>query len=123
MRVAQVRVVKTPEEARVAEERRHTVITGTASAIRVIVDSRDHESAETFSTVGVGTNIIEASWRALVDAVEYKLSRDDARWATQARSDVLPHAGLMASAKAKVDLGIAGMVPPPTDAPAPQPRM
>ena len=46
-------------------------------------------SHEAFSTVGVGTNIIEASWRALVDAVEFKLARDDAKWTTQATQATL----------------------------------
>ena len=32
---------------------------------------------ETWGTVGVADNIIEASWQALVDAVEYKLRRDE----------------------------------------------
>ena len=49
---------------------------GTAARIRVFVESADGE--ENWSTVGVSENIIEASWIALVDAVEYKLSKDDA---------------------------------------------
>ena len=81
-------MVKLPEEH--TKTPLHTMITGTASAIRVIVDSRDRQTQESFSTVGVGTNIIEASWRALVDAVEYKLSRDDARWATQTHEQMPP---------------------------------
>ena len=60
----------------------HT-LTGTASAIRVIVESRDRTTSEVYSTIGVGTNIIEASWRALVDAFEYKLWKDDERWANE----------------------------------------
>ena len=31
----------------------------------------------------LAANIIEASWRALVDAVEYKLWKDDEVWARQ----------------------------------------
>ncbi|MFP6650384.1 MAG: alpha-isopropylmalate synthase regulatory domain-containing protein, partial [Pirellulaceae bacterium] len=49
---------------------------GTAARIRVFVESADGE--ENWSTVGVSENIIEASWIALVDAVEYKLYKDDA---------------------------------------------
>ena len=41
------------------------------------------DTSEVYSTVGVGTNIIEASWRALVDAIEYKLWKDDEMWARQ----------------------------------------
>jgi 2-isopropylmalate synthase len=49
---------------------------GTAARIRVFVESADGD--QTWSTVGVSENIIEASWIALVDAVEYKLYKDDA---------------------------------------------
>ncbi len=44
---------------------------GTASHVRVLIESGDGQ--EKWSTVGVSYNIIEASWQALVDAVEYKL--------------------------------------------------
>jgi len=48
---------------------------GTAARIRVIIESADDESQ--WGTVGVSENIIEASWIALVDAVEYKLCKDE----------------------------------------------
>ncbi|MDD5263282.1 MAG: citramalate synthase [Candidatus Bipolaricaulis sp.] len=44
---------------------------GTAARIRVLVTTSDGTS--TWSTVGCGTNVIEASWMALVDALEYAL--------------------------------------------------
>ncbi len=47
---------------------------GTAARVRVLIDSRDED--ETWSTVGVSGNIIEASWHALVDSIQYKLSKD-----------------------------------------------
>ena len=47
---------------------------GTGSYVRVLIDSGDGEHK--WSTVGVSYNIIEASWQALVDAVEYKLQLD-----------------------------------------------
>jgi len=47
---------------------------GTAARVRVIIESRDKSS--TWGTVGVSENIIEASWQALVDSVEYKLQKD-----------------------------------------------
>ncbi len=47
---------------------------GTAARVRVLIESRDHD--EVWSTVGVSENIIEASWLALVDSVEYKLFKD-----------------------------------------------
>ncbi len=46
---------------------------GTAASIRVNIESGDKH--ETWGTIGVSENIIEASWRALVDAVEYKLHK------------------------------------------------
>ncbi|MEM6689047.1 MAG: citramalate synthase [Planctomycetota bacterium] len=47
---------------------------GTAASTRVNIESGDGH--ETWGTIGVSENIIEASWQALVDAVEYKLHRD-----------------------------------------------
>jgi 2-isopropylmalate synthase len=51
-------------------------LSGTASLVRVLITSGDR-TAE-WGTVGVSSNIVEASWRALVDAVEYKLLKDGA---------------------------------------------
>jgi 2-isopropylmalate synthase len=48
---------------------------GTAATTRVIIESGDGESK--WSTVGVSDNIIEASWQALVDSIEYKLLREE----------------------------------------------
>ena len=48
---------------------------GTAARVRVVIDSA--EDGEVWSTVGVSENIIEASWLALVDSVEYKLFKDE----------------------------------------------
>lgn len=47
---------------------------GTAAKVRVFINSTDGK--EEWATVGVSENIIEASWRALVDSIEYKLLRD-----------------------------------------------
>jgi len=44
---------------------------GTAAKVRVIVESADE--TKVWGTVGVSTNVIEASWLALVDSIEYKL--------------------------------------------------
>src|SRR5262249_4807502 len=54
---------------------------GTGAKTRVLVTSGDGE--ETWGTVGVADNIIEASWQALVDSVEYKLRRDERRGASR----------------------------------------
>jgi len=50
---------------------------GTAAKVRVVIQSRDRE--EFWATVGVSENIIEASWLALVDSVEFKLLKDEER--------------------------------------------
>jgi len=44
---------------------------GTEAITRVLIDTRN--STSRWSTVGAGTNIIEASWRALADSMEYGL--------------------------------------------------
>jgi 2-isopropylmalate synthase len=49
---------------------------GTAARVRVLIQSQDE--TDTWSTIGVSGNIIEASWQALVDSVEYKLIKDNA---------------------------------------------
>jgi 2-isopropylmalate synthase len=46
---------------------------GTAAKVRVLVESADDHS--TWSTIGVSTNVIEASWLAIVDSIEYALLR------------------------------------------------
>lgn len=46
---------------------------GTAARIRVTIESADQQ--DVWGTIGVSENIIEASWLALVDAVEYKLHK------------------------------------------------
>ncbi|HYA14733.1 MAG TPA: alpha-isopropylmalate synthase regulatory domain-containing protein, partial [Syntrophales bacterium] len=48
---------------------------GTAAKVRVLIDSSD--GRDIWSTIGVSTNIIEASWQALVDSIQYKLSKDE----------------------------------------------
>jgi len=47
---------------------------GTAAKVRVLIDTSDGQ--DIWSTIGVSTNIIEASWQALVDSIQYKLSKD-----------------------------------------------
>jgi 2-isopropylmalate synthase len=46
----------------------------TAATVRVLIESSDGEGA--WTTVGVSTDVIEASWIALVDSIEYKLIND-----------------------------------------------
>jgi 2-isopropylmalate synthase len=51
-----------------------TATEGTAAPVRVLIESGDKD--ERWGTVGVSGNIIEASWQALVDAIDYKLLKD-----------------------------------------------
>lgn len=48
---------------------------GTGAKVRVLVESKDLE--DSWGTVGVSVNIIEASWQALVDSINYKLMKDE----------------------------------------------
>ncbi|MFO0778963.1 MAG: citramalate synthase [Nitrospira sp.] len=44
---------------------------GTESKVRVLIESGDHK--DKWGTVGVSENIMEATWQALADSIEYKL--------------------------------------------------
>ena len=44
---------------------------GTESLVRVIIESTDKKTS--WSTIGVSRDIVEASWKALIDSFEYKL--------------------------------------------------
>jgi 2-isopropylmalate synthase len=50
---------------------------GTQARVRVLIESKDGFC--NWGTVGVSVNIIEASWQALVDSINYKLMKDDLR--------------------------------------------
>lgn len=54
---------------------------GTEAKVRVLIESSDGESR--WGTVGVSTNIIEASWKALIDSLKYKLMKDVIAWKTK----------------------------------------
>lgn len=45
----------------------------TAAKVRVLIESTD--GSEVWTTIGVSTDIIDASWKALVDSIEYKLGK------------------------------------------------
>jgi 2-isopropylmalate synthase len=59
---------------------------GTDAMVRVLIESGDDDSR--WNTVGVSTNVIEASWQALVDSIEYKLFRDEKRAHRSVEQDV-----------------------------------
>jgi len=56
---------------------------GTEATVRVLIESGDGETK--WGTVGVSSNVIEASWQALVDSIEYKLYKSEQRRAAAAR--------------------------------------
>lgn len=56
-------------KVRVLEENR-----GTAANVRVLIETTD--GTDRWGTIGVSENIIEASWLALIDSVNYKLMKD-----------------------------------------------
>jgi 2-isopropylmalate synthase len=64
--LAQVKLVD--YKVRILEES-----TGTGSGVRVLIDSTDGEHE--WRTMGSSTNIIEASWLALADSMEYWLGK------------------------------------------------
>ena len=53
----------------------------TAAKVRVLIESSDDEG--TWTTVGVSENIIEASWHALVDSIEYRLLKQEEKHAAR----------------------------------------
>ncbi len=50
---------------------------GTGATTRVLIESWD--GRESWGTVGVSENIIEASWEALLDSIDYKLLKEEER--------------------------------------------
>jgi 2-isopropylmalate synthase len=48
---------------------------GTGSQVRVLIESGDKH--DTWGTVGVSENIVEASWQAIVDSLVYKLYKSE----------------------------------------------
>jgi 2-isopropylmalate synthase len=55
---------------------------GTEAVTRVLVESRDRATGERWFTVGVSSNIIDASFEALIDSITYKLLRSGAAGTT-----------------------------------------
>jgi 2-isopropylmalate synthase len=50
---------------------------GTGARVRVLIESTD--GTRRWGTVGVSANVVEASWQALLDSVEFKLHKDKAK--------------------------------------------
>jgi 2-isopropylmalate synthase len=75
LRVALTRFYPEIQEIRLTDYKVRIVnsAAGTAAKIRVLIESTDGERR--WSTVGVSENVVEASWHALVDSLEYHLLR------------------------------------------------
>ncbi|NLT34360.1 MAG: citramalate synthase [Gaiellales bacterium] len=58
---------------------------GTAAVTRVLLDSSN--GAESWGSVGVSDNVVEASWQALVDSIDYGLLRADPEGDTGPEAD------------------------------------
>ena len=56
---------------------------GTEAKVRVLIESTDGLSR--WGTVGVSTNIVEASWLALIDSLKYKLMKDSIQKSTRGK--------------------------------------
>ncbi len=59
---------------------------GTAARTRVQIECSDEH--DVWGTIGVSENIIQASWNALVDAVEYKLHKDEQAEAKSVQAEI-----------------------------------
>ena len=64
------------EEMRLVDFKVRVIDGGEATAAKVRVQIETRDAREIWSTIGVSENVIEASWQALVDSVQYKLSRE-----------------------------------------------
>jgi 2-isopropylmalate synthase len=64
---------------------------GTKATVRVLIESGDGH--ERWGTVGVSPNVIEASWQALVDSIDYKLYKDRKRQRGKRPAPLTPGSG------------------------------
>jgi 2-isopropylmalate synthase len=62
---------------RLTDYRVRILNSGTEAVTRVLIESED-ETGESWTTVGVSANIIDASFQALMDSIVYKLVREQA---------------------------------------------
>ena len=77
LRKALLRFYPSLEEVRLVDYKVRVVdeMHSTGAVVRVLIESTD--GSNTWSTVGSSTNIIEASWMALADSLEYWLLREN----------------------------------------------
>ena len=76
LRTALVKFYPSIEHVHLADYKVRVLDTKEATAARVRVLIESHDEHDSWTTVGVHENVIEASWEALVDSIEYKLLKD-----------------------------------------------
>ena len=76
---------------------------GTGAVTRVLLDASD--GTDSWGSIGVSENIIEASWEALVDSLEYAFQPNNSRRLLGARSHTLPGTPSRASESAPASGG------------------
>lgn len=81
MRLALERFYPAISEIRLTDYKVRVLDSDKASAARVRVLIESSDSHDHWTTIGVSTDVINASWQALVDSIEYKLLMDQLRLA------------------------------------------
>jgi 2-isopropylmalate synthase len=66
------------EGLRLSDYRVRILNTGTEAVTRVLIESED-ENGDKWTTIGISPNIIDASFQALMDSINYKLVKSDAQ--------------------------------------------
>jgi 2-isopropylmalate synthase len=66
------------EGLRLSDYRVRILNTGTEAVTRVLIESED-ENGEKWTTIGISPNIIDASFQALMDSINYKLVKSGAQ--------------------------------------------
>lgn len=70
------RYQESTSDMRLVDYRVRILTSGTEAVTRVLIDSADRQG-RSWSTVGVSANIVDASFQALLDSVQYKLLQED----------------------------------------------
>jgi 2-isopropylmalate synthase len=66
------------EDVELADYKVRILTGGTEAVTRVLIESRDRATGERWFTVGVSPNIVDASFEALLDSINYKLMKSGA---------------------------------------------
>ncbi|MGH9639538.1 MAG: alpha-isopropylmalate synthase regulatory domain-containing protein, partial [Bryobacteraceae bacterium] len=83
---------------------------GTGARVRVLIESADDKRR--WGTVGLSNNVVEASWQALVDSIEYKLHKDNLKPRVKAAASKTSPPAPLPSGKGKSNRALRPRVPP-----------